>query len=84
MLVLFPGRYGHYRAAILEMRGKKTRRPISKLYAMEATRQSEEAGTDGEWANEKAVRFSDGENVRVRIYIMWVYPGRKDVGERPT
>ena len=42
VLELFPGRDGQYRAAMLEMRGKKTRRPISKLYAMEAAGNSDE------------------------------------------
>ena len=39
VLDLFPGRDGHCRAAMLEMRGKRTRRPISKLYALEAAEQ---------------------------------------------
>ena len=48
VLDLFPGRDGHYRAAMLEMRGKQTRRPISKLYALEAAGQQEKADADDE------------------------------------
>lgn len=33
---LLPGPDGHSRAALIEMRGKRTRRAISKLYQLEA------------------------------------------------
>lgn len=41
---LIPGRDGHPRAATITLRGRTTRRPIGKLYQLEASQHSTQDG----------------------------------------